>query len=888
MVLSDVNKTYVRVNVDDRDIFYIKKADASKTFLKGEYISILSQNGGELYKARWDIIDVYDEETGQFTVENSNPNQTWTKEDTLIAVHNAFFFRDGVGIDLEQLANIEGTPGQGYILVYDSTNEVWTPTAVEFSTAANSLGSNVSGLSKSRLALSVIENADGQLVNQLVYTDAANTSYNVPLPTTVNDSGDVEAVTLTAVNKETDSVLYPSVPIGTPVHFIGDSTTETLNFVVARADDESTMPANGIVIDPSENGEVSRVALIGRIRNTTTGAHSIQPSSEEGTVLYVDEGGGLTDQPPSGSGVTTQAVAIIVKFENSRAIMNVAAISSGTGEGVPPLSSGSVIIGGPDGNEERQLNTDDILELQDTTKRFFEAILARQAISATSPIEYDEVSGVISFDDSGFLKQVQPADVLGVIEGGNGISIDGNGVIQVVTSGSDLIFDDSGNLTLANDIPTDTSELTNNAGFITLADLDEIETGSYTFPQDFTANMPTVNGVVKTFGKYKHNDPIPAFGKTVQELIIDAFTDFVDPVPSINIDFGPDYNHQYTSYSFRVDIDFGVKNQGSTATGEVYFKIDNGSYLLVESVSEGDNQYVGPVNIGQYSSSKDFYLQLRVTELDGSGNPVTATSTDDVRAQSRVTPTVNNKSVTRVATGGNTTNVSSTLREWGDTSTTYQADIQGNETFVPVIQYYFQYFVSGTTWTTLGGVTDVTSQDINGATRTFSTLTHDDISEPLKARVVVKSEEDGSEIIRNDTYGFDDVRFRFAYVICFSTTELTSSSSDADAQAVYDEFGGDDNGEKVRKIFSSGTYPGVIGSTPNPISNVVSGKHMYIIYPGSNEITEFLDGGVSPALGGMVNLGQFDIENQYGVTAEYTIYRTGAPGSIDNTFFTIG
>lgn len=883
MVFTDVNNTYVRVNVDDRDIFYIKKAEASKTFLKGDYISIISQNGGELYKARWDIIDVYDDETSSFTVKNSDPSQEWTKEDTLIAVHNAFFFRDGVGIDLEQLANIEGTPGQGYILVYDATNEVWTPTAVSFSAAANSLGSNVSGLNKSRLALSIIENAEGQLVNQLVYTDASNASYNVPLPSTISDSGDVEAVTVTAVNKTGSSVI-----IGTPVKFTGDPTTSTLNFIVAKANNEATMPANGIVIDPSEDGEVSRVALIGRIRDTLVGAHSVQSTSEEGTVLYVDTNGGLTDQPPSGSGITTQAVALILSFENSRAIMNVAAISSGSGEGVPPLAFSEVIIGSSSGNETRPLNTDDILELGDTTKRFFENTLARNAISATSPIEYDAGTGVISFDDSNFLTQVQPADVLNAIDGGNGISIDGNGLISVDKAGSDLIFDDQGRLTLLNPIPTDTSHLTNNAGFLTLDDLGDLETGSYTFTEDFTANMPTVGGVVKTFGKYKHNDLIPASGKTVQQLIIDAFTDFVDPVPSINIDYGPDFNHQYTTFQFRVDIDFGVQNQGGVATGEVYFKIDEGSYTLVQAVNEGDNQTLNPVTIGSYSSSKDFYLQLRVTEFDGAGNPVTENSTDDIRAQSRVGVTIDNKSVTRIATAGNTIGDSATLREWGDIGTTYQVDIKNNEAFVSMDRYVFQYKDPSSSWIGIGSSTDVTSQDMDDITKVVDSLTHAEIKEPLEVRIVVVSEGAGSggEVYYDSGY-FDEVGFRFAYVICFSNTVLTEASTDAQAQAVYDEFGGDDNGEKIRKIFNTGTYPGVIASTPNPISNVTSGKHMYIIYPGTNSITQFNDGGVSPAIDGIVNLGQFNLENQYGVSAEYTIYRTGVPGSINNTFFTI-
>lgn len=88
-VITDVNNTYVRVKESDRNIFYIKKADVSKAFLKDSYISVIGNRGEEVYKIFWELVDVYDEETSSYVVHNSDT--LTTEEDTLVAVHNAFF-----------------------------------------------------------------------------------------------------------------------------------------------------------------------------------------------------------------------------------------------------------------------------------------------------------------------------------------------------------------------------------------------------------------------------------------------------------------------------------------------------------------------------------------------------------------------------------------------------------------------------------------------------------------------------------------------------------------------------------------------------------------------------------------------------------------------------
>lgn len=95
MVFYDVNNTYVRVKENDVNAFYIKKSDVKKIELKDRFISVIGENGSTILKSIWNNIDVFDEDpdVNDYTVQNSgSPSPAPSAEDTLVAVHNAFFF----------------------------------------------------------------------------------------------------------------------------------------------------------------------------------------------------------------------------------------------------------------------------------------------------------------------------------------------------------------------------------------------------------------------------------------------------------------------------------------------------------------------------------------------------------------------------------------------------------------------------------------------------------------------------------------------------------------------------------------------------------------------------------------------------------------------------
>jgi len=62
---------------------------------------------------------------------------------------------------------------------------------------------------------------------------------------------------------------------------------------------------------------------------------------------------------------------------------------------------------------------------------------------------------------------------------------------------------------------------------------------------------------------------------------------------------------------------------------------------------------------------------------------------------------------------------------------------------------------------------------------------------------------------------------------------------------------------------------------------------MYIFYQGTNHITGINLDGVSPTLGAFTDLGTHTLENRYGVSATYTIYRSNSTNAFNSNFLHI-
>jgi hypothetical protein len=881
-VITDVNNTYVRVKESDRNIFYIKKADVSKAFLKDSYISVIGNRGEEVYKIFWELVDVYDEETSSYVVHNSDT--LTTEEDTLVAVHNAFFFRDGVGIDLEQLSNIEGQSADGYILVYDAEIQKWTPQPVMFNTdEAADLSSNVSGLSRGRLQLAIATDTEtGIQYRQLLFNDVSGVQHTIPLPSDLTETGQQESLTVVCRNADT-----VTIGAGMPVHFTGTQGVNSIEFIYADANDPDRMPAHGILSTQTTQNGSNGVVVFGTVDSLNTEAIEVDPNKypdglEEGMTVYVRPGGGMTTTRPTSASHFVQNIGQIESVNSSNG--KVLVTGPGRSNDIPNLANKNVFIGNATGPyEARQLNTDDISQQANATNKFFSDALARAAIKAAqnSNITYNQGTGAIGIDDSSYLTSIDPADVQNALTAGDGISLNA-GTISIDLVGPLLQINEAGALTIADLNTIDVSTFNNDAGYLTASDLDSF--GAQVFESDIVANMPTIAGVVKTFGKYKNGDTIPAAGRTPLEVITNALQDAINPSPDISSVSQPDFGQK--TGTITVTFNFGIQNNGSDGTAILRYKFGTaGTYSTVATYDETDVFYGADNKTFSYSFSETFnennkyYFELIVTE-----NNVSLSAQSDERYSTPhgynaplIDELENNQVNTGVASG--TTN---TFREVGDVETEFVYDVRRDEAIVGLYYSVIQY-KNGNTWTTISGSQYDGIDDLaNGSTETAITFnfngsvnaTITDVSSDTSQefRVNVVSDEIPDQGGRKYTQEeFSPINFTHAYVIC-AGPYYTEQPTAAQIQAVFDTRTPTTNGFSEYRI-RSGSYPSNIGTTEGIIEQ--SGNSLYIIYPGTGSISNILLDGSIPVLGTFQNWGTYSLQNQFGITSQYTVYMSG-------------
>ena len=900
MVFTDVNNTYVRVKESDKKIFYIKKADAKKTFVKGDYISIIGENGSELYKAAWDVIDVYDDETQTYIVENTTARST--AEATLIAVHNAFFFRDGVGIDIEQLSNVDGEPGDGYILVYDSASKNWVVTAVEFNTADGAdLASNISGLQRGRLQI---------VNNQLKFNDASGVQHTINLPTTTS-TGEVSTVEIDAVNGHN-----ATISAGTPVHLTGTLGSSKLTVVPATANSAANMPAAGIMKETVSSNGTGAAVIIGTISdlNTTSVSNggiitTASGDPEEGDDLYIAPSGGLTTVKPLSSSHFIQKIGAVESVSSTQG--QIIVLGAGRTNDVPNLAYQNVFIGtSSNGTEARRLLSDDIDD-SSSSQKFFTNALARAAIQAASgsTITFDESTGDIGIDDSNYLQSVTASDILAAISQGNGISIDSEGVIGIrLASGSDLSFNANGEL-----------QVTSSVG--AASDLSDYDTLSLVTDHDFTStitfNIPDKNGAKRSFGRYLHNDTIPINtgdagvpgSMTVVEVLQSAFSEPTTPTPfppttTSQIEF-----NQTTGISVVLNLDFGIQNAGSTGSGELFYRLrSNDGWTSLKddfTPSFGNDTATYTHNIGSvaYNAANQFEYYIETTDGGLSDDSGILT----VGYENFEQPSFHNASITRTAGGTSATGTSGTLREVGDVQSTVKVRVRRNAAHVAMDKLYLQVKI-GSTWETIPS----TEIDVSGVTdgnySSYSTLTmtstsvvtsaatrdlSDDTS--IEFRGVVTSDSPGTD----EDYTFSIIYSRYAFIVCCDDLDGDSQN---EMHTIISNFGGDNDGNKRRAISDTSGASGY--SFPSPLNYDGNSRtpgfdttntqdYLYFIYPGSSSaITQILAGGtanVSDAFNASTNTNvtSFTYTNPYGKSATYQVHRSNVVGSFTGDYLQI-
>ncbi len=147
--------------------------------------------------------------------------------------------------------------------------------------------------------------------------------------------------TATHIHEEVKNVEGSTIPAGTPVYAINEvGNSGKVRIGKADASNAAKMPAIGILDTQLVNNAEGTATLIGIFNTNLSGFTGL----DEGDIVYVASGGGLTATKPTGSGNLIQNMGIILKT-NGTAIQGLQVSCIGRTNDVPNLDNGYIFYG---------------------------------------------------------------------------------------------------------------------------------------------------------------------------------------------------------------------------------------------------------------------------------------------------------------------------------------------------------------------------------------------------------------------------------------------------------------------------------------------------------------------------------------------------------------
>jgi len=405
------------------------------------------------------------------------------------------------------------------------------------------------------------------------------------------------------------------------------------------------------------------------------------------------------------------------------------------------------------------------------------------------------------------------------------------------------------------------------------------------FTQNYVLNIPSSTSHPKSFGKYLNGATVPTNGKTALEVLIDAFTDLVNPTATFSTG-----NFAYRSYSSSQSVtgSISITNTNANAGSNIFYRVfekaygtDDTNYVQIYPASDYANGGVGNnvsdsftviETIGAFPSTLNLFthkLEYYDSNL-GSGTLFTRTATTSISAYSAPTvsvtptrqddPTISSDSDAARFLGNNDSDISIsvTRNTAGVNISNVRLYQSGNAT--PIY--------TNTTPNTGNG----TYTTVHLANNTSGTVTYYAEVDDLK------SEEDSAAyagISGNASYTMNR-RYR---ILVSSSTELDGSSTAV--TPLYDNF---TTADGAISTMTTGTTFATTFTTTS--SSNTAGNYTYFIYRGdASEVTEMRDGSATGTLYSISDisagqetdfyyLGLLDLENEFGVTEDYHVYRT--------------
>lgn len=374
--------------------------------------------------------------------------------------------------------------------------------------------------------------------------------------------------------------------------------------------------------------------------------------------------------------------------------------------------------------------------------------------------------------------------------------------------------------------------------------------GTEIFTEDITVSIDPG----KTFGRYENGDTIPATGLTPKEVIILAC--FEGKTPTVNLSssgndvaFGESGKTVNLNFSYTINtlnatvasvlLEWRRGNTGSWTT----LVTNTGATSFTHNVDDSANRFNTAV------------INYRYTVVDSEG--ITGVTTHNVTPQAYAAPTI-----TSTLNGTVTAPETQTNREKGNVDSLINGSITSNRSLVNITDWTLERRYDGGSWTVLSSGSSLSTLSVSIPSYDDNTLSTSVNS--IDYRITYIDE------YTSGTGGAKSISFGF-----FNYAGVDTNTSLLSAQIIALN-----NEQFATSTSRTHTY------------TTTASEYAYYAYPATypdvNTITMLDNGMGSPITitGAFQKLSNVGVTNSYGVSQNYKVYRSNAPGAFSSDIVT--